>query len=191
MSGTPPPPVLFPLFLDLRDRRVLVVGGGAVAARKIAALREAGAAVAVVAPRLDPALAALAGQGAIAHVADRFAPEQLDDAWLLIAATDDRAVNQAVAAAAAARRLWVNVVDDAALASAQLPARVQRGPLQLAISSGGAAPMLARHLREWLEVQLDDAWAALAQLLAGWRPRIRARFPQPAARRAFFERLLA
>ena len=191
MSGTPPPPVLFPLFLDLRDRRVLVVGGGAVAARKIAALREAGAAVAVVAPRLDPALAALAGQGAIAHVADRFAPQQLDDAWLVIAATDDADVNQVVAAAATARRLWVNVVDDAALASAQLPARVQRGPLQVAISSGGAAPMLARHLREWLEVQLDDAWAALAQLLAGWRPRIRARFPQPVARRAFFERLLA
>lgn len=182
---------LFPLFLDLRGRRVLVVGGGAVAARKAAALREAGAFVTVGAPELSFGLAALARDGVIAHRHGRFAEDWLDDAWLVIAATDDNAVNRAVADAASARRIWANVVDDATLATAQLPARVQRGPLQVAISSGGGSPMLARHLREWLEIQLDGSWAALATLLAGWRGRIRQHLPDTIARRRWFERLLA
>ena len=190
MSPAPNHP-LFPLFLDLRGRRVLVVGGGAVAARKVAALREAGAEVTVGAPELSFALAALARDGAIAHRRGRFAAGWLDDAWLVIAATDDPAVNRAVAEAACARRIWTNVVDDAELATAQLPARVRRGPLQVAISSGGHAPMLARHLREQLERQLDDSWAALATLLADWRGRIRERLPETTARRRWFERLLA
>ena len=190
MPATPAPP-LFPLFLDLRGRRVLVVGGGMVAARKVAALREAGAEVVVGAPALSFALAAQVRDGTIAHRRGRFVDAWLDDAWLVVAATGDAAVNRAVAGAAVARRIWANVVDDAELASAQLPARVRRGPLQVAISSGGHAPMLARHLRSWLELQLDDSWGALASLLADWRGRIRARLPDTAARRRWFERLLA
>ncbi|MBZ4185473.1 siroheme synthase CysG [Thermomonas sp. RSS23] len=187
---TAPPPPLFPLFLDLRGRRVLVVGGGAVAARKIAALLEAGATVQVVANALEPGLAALVSHRHITHLATTFAPTQLEGAWLVIAATDDAGVNRAVADAAQARQVWANVVDDAALASAQLPARVQRGPLQIAISSGGASPMLARHLREQLELQFDDAVGALAQLLSQLRGRIRNRLPDLSARRTFFRRVL-
>lgn len=187
----PPAPPLFPLFLDLRGRRVLVVGGGAVAARKIGALLEAAADVAVVAPALNAELAALVRSKRIAHLGAAFDPAQLDGAWLVIAATDDPASNRAVADAAHARRRWVNVVDDAELASAQLPARVQRGPLQLAISSGGAAPMLARHLREQLETRLDESLGALAQLFIDLRGGIRDRLPDLSARRAFFRRVLA
>ena len=183
-------PTLFPLFLDLRGRRVLVVGGGSVAARKVTALLEAQADVALVAPALDATLAPLVRMQRITHLGATFAPHQLDDAWLVIAATDDPLVNRAVAEAASARRLWVNVVDDAELASAQLPARVQRGPLQIAISSGGAAPMLARHLREQLESQLDESLGTLAQLFVTLRSRIRARLPELPARRAFFRRAL-
>ena len=183
-------PTLFPLFLDLRGRRVLVVGGGSVAARKVTALLEAQADVALVAPALDATLAPLVRMQRITHLGATFAPHQLDDAWLVIAATDDPLVNRVVAEAANTRRLWVNVVDDAELASAQLPARVQRGPLQIAISSGAAAPMLARHLREQLESQLDDSLGALAQLFIALRSRIRARLPELPARRAFFRRAL-
>jgi len=183
-------PTLFPLFLDLRGRRVLVVGGGSVAARKVTALLEAQADVALVAPALDATLAPLVRMQRITHLGATFAPHQLDDAWLVIAATDDPLVNRAVAEAASARRLWVNVVDDAELASAQLPARVQRGPLQIAISSGGAAPMLARHLREQLESQLDESLGTLAQLFVTLRSRIRARLPELPARRVFFRRAL-
>lgn len=186
-----PGAALFPLFLDLRGRRVLVVGGGEVAARKVAALLDSGAAVAVVAPALAPALAALAKANRLAHIAAAFAPEQLDGSWLAIAATDDDAVNRAVAAAAHARRMFINVVDDAELASAQLPARVQRGPLQVAISSGGASPMLARHLREQLEIRLDGALGQLAGLLGELRGRIRMQLADLGQRRAFFDRVLA
>ncbi len=187
----PAAPVLFPLFLDLRGRRVLVVGGGEVAARKVAALLDSGADVTVVAPALVPALAALAKAHRLAHIPAAFAAEQLDGSWLAIAATNDDGVNRAVAAAAHARRVFINVVDDAGLASAQLPARVQRGPLQIAISSGGASPMLARHLREELETRLDEALGQLAGLLGELRGRIRMQLVDLGQRRAFFERVLA
>lgn len=182
---------LFPLFADLQGRTVLVVGGGAVARRKVVALREAGARVVVGAPELAPALAELALAGDIEHRAGTFEPAWLDDAWLAVAATDDIETNRAVAAAGEARRLWVNVVDDAELSTYQVPARIERGPLQIAISSGGGAPMLARHLRETLETQLDESLGALAELLARSRGRIRERLPDLAARRRFFDRLLA
>ncbi|MGQ4583717.1 siroheme synthase CysG [Lysobacter sp. F60174L2] len=195
MTVAPPSPasspLLFPLFADLRERRVLVVGGGAVARRKVAALLEAGARVTVGAPQLDLALAEWATQGRIEHRSGRFDPNWLDRMWLVIAATDHGPSNRAVATAADARRIWVNVVDDAGLSSFQVPARVERGPLQIAISSGGGAPMLARALRERLERQLDESLGALATLLTRHRQRIRARFDDIGARRRFFDRVLA
>ncbi|MGO4223154.1 siroheme synthase CysG [Lysobacter sp. TAF61] len=182
---------LFPVFADLRGRDVLVVGGGAVAQRKAEALLEAGARVRLGAPEISAALSHHAGEGRIQHLQGPFQAHWLDGAWLAIAATDDQAVNQAVADAGEARRIWVNVVDDAQASSVQIPARIERGPLQVAISSGGGAPMLARHLREKLESELDESIGALAELLARERPRIRARFPQTGQRRRFFDRLLA
>lgn len=181
---------LFPVFLDLRGRTVLVVGGGAVARRKIAALLPTGARIRVGAPALDAELATLVAEGRLEHLPGHFDPAWLDDARLAIAATDDDAVNRAVAEAAEAHGIWVNVVDDAPLCAFQMPARVELGPLQIAISSGGAAPMLARHLREKLETELDPALGALATLLVRHRRRIRARLPDLAARRAFFDALL-
>jgi uroporphyrin-III C-methyltransferase / precorrin-2 dehydrogenase / sirohydrochlorin ferrochelatase len=181
---------LYPLFADLRDRLVLVVGGGAVARRKVEALRECGARVRVGAPMLEPALQRLADEGAIAHVAGRFEPAWLDTAWLAVAATDDAAVNAEVAAAGAQRRVFVNVVDDVERSSFQVPALVRRGPLAIAISSGGAVPMLARTIRERLEAEFDESWGALAALLAQRRVAIRQRLPDLARRRAWFERVL-
>ncbi|MDQ3204953.1 MAG: siroheme synthase CysG [Pseudomonadota bacterium] len=182
---------LFPLFADLRGRRVLVVGGGVVARRKVAALLEADAQVVVGAPDLDEPLRTLAREARIEHIDGMFHASWLDDVWLVVAATDSADTNLEVAQAAHARRLWANVVDDAALSSVQVPSRIERGPLQIAISSGGGAPMLARHLRERLETQLDESLGALAELLTRQRDRIRARWPDLGARRHFFDRLLA
>lgn len=184
-------PALFPLFVDLQGRTVLVVGGGAVARRKVAALLDAGAHVVIGAPALVEELAELAAAGRLEHRAGRFVAEWLDDAWLVVAATDEADTNRAVAEAAQARRIWANVVDDVELSTVQVPARIERGPLQIAISSGGGAPMLARHLRETLETQLDESLGALAQLLADARGRIRARLPDLQARRRFFDRVLS
>jgi len=182
---------LFPLFIDLRDRVVLVVGGGSVAARKIAPLLAAGARVRVGAPALGEAVQALLEQQRIEYIAGEFDADWLAGAWLVVAATDDDAVNRAVAAAGEAQGTWVNVVDDAKASTVHMPARVERGPLQLAISSGGGAPMLARHLRERLETELDDSLGELAELLAQARGRIRARYPRLDERRRFFDDLLS
>jgi uroporphyrin-III C-methyltransferase/precorrin-2 dehydrogenase/sirohydrochlorin ferrochelatase len=189
--ATPPPPPLFPLFADLRDRRVLVVGGGGVARRKVEALLAAGARVAVGAPELEPGLLAWKTSAHIEYREGRFTPSWLDDAWLVIAATDDPATNRAVVEAADARRIFANAVDDAELSRFHVPARVERGPLQIAISSGGGAPMLARLVREELETRFDESFGALAELLARHRDRIRARWPDLATRRRAFAGLLS
>lgn len=182
---------LFPLFADLRDRPVLVVGGGAVAERKAEALLQAGARLLVGAPALGGRLLQWRQEGRLRWLEGEFQPGWLDGAWLVIAATDDVEVNRAVADAAFARRIFANVVDTAELCSFHVPAVVQRGPLQVAISSAGGAPMLARHLRRQLETLLDDSIGTLAELLTRQREPIRARFPDLGLRRRFFEKLLA
>lgn len=180
----------FPLFADLDGRRVLVVGGGTVAARKIALLRRAGARVDVVAAGLGDELSALRSAGEIGWIAERFDPTLLEDCWLVVAATDDRALNATVAAAARDRRLPVNVVDDPRLSTVIVPAIVDRSPLVVAISTGGAAPVIARHVRAEIEVLLDGSWAALAALCAAWRSRILGTLSGVDVRRRFYEWLV-
>ena len=183
-------PSLFPLFADLRGRAVLVVGGGAVAHRKVEALLKAGAKVTVGALMLEPALECLAAAGRIECRCGAFEPGWLEGAWLAVAASNDLDANQAVAEAAQARRVFVNVVDDARASSFHVPGRLQRGRLQIAISTGGAAPVLARRLREKLEAELDASLTDLVELFARERLRIRRRFPFSGGRRRFFDRLL-
>ena len=180
----------FPLFADLKGRRVLVVGAGPVADRKIALLLAAGARVVVGARAAHPRVLARAHAGEIDLRLGEFNPAWLDDAWLAIAATDDRALNRKVSEAAAARRLFCNVVDDPELSSVQVPAIVDRSPVTIAISSGGSAPVIARRLRERIESLFDHSLGALADLARRRRPAIRAARPGLRARRAFYDWLL-
>ncbi|MEO8670645.1 MAG: siroheme synthase CysG [Tahibacter sp.] len=182
-------PRLYPIFAELADRPVLVVGGGLVAERKVKALLEAGATVRVGAPELTPILAEWAANGRIRPISGEFDDAWLDGVWLAIAATDHRTVNARVAAAGAARRIWVNVVDDAALSTFQVPAVVDRAPLIVAISSGGAAPVLARLVRERIESLLESSLGPLARLAETWRGRIRGRLADLGRRRRFLERV--
>ena len=179
-----------PLFHDLRDRPVLVVGGGAIATRKVELLRSTGAVVSVVAPRIESALHALVEIGAVKHKAEEFRDSHVTDQLLVIAATSDGIVNRAVSAAAKRRAIPVNVVDDPDLSSVILPAIVDRSPLVVAISSGGTAPMLARLIRERLEVVLDASLGPLAQLLARLRREVVARITDLAQRRRFYAEVL-
>ncbi len=180
---------LYPLFLNLQGRPILVVGGGEVAARKVLPLLECGAEVRVGAPALNEALLKLKAEGRISHLEGEFQAHWLDEVFLAIAATDEVEVNRAVAEEGAARRLWVNVVDDTELTRVQVPAVVRRGPLTVAISSGGAAPVLARQLREKIEQSVDESFGQLAELLRLHRARLRARFPHVPSRRKFMETL--
>ena len=181
---------LYPLFANLTDRPVLIVGGGEVAARKCEALLGTGARVSVGAPALNKRLDEWARLGKITHLNGSYESAWLDESWLVIAATDDIAVNQRVADDAAARRLLINVVDNAALSSFHVPAVIDRAPIQVAISSGGNAPMLARWIRERLELVLDHALGPLATLLERSRRAIRFRHRDLAARRRFYDRVL-
>ena len=135
----------YPVFLDLRDRPVVVIGGGRVAARKAAGLVEAGARVRVIAPQV--------GRGVRAQAVERrrYRKGDLRGAALVFAATDDRAVNQAVGEEARRRRIPVNVADRAEECTFLVPARVKRGEIQIAISTSGRSPRLARELRRRLE----------------------------------------
>ena len=169
---------LFPLFLDLNARPVLLVGGGSVARAKLAALREAGADLRIVAARVSGAFRRDA-EGLVLHERP-FAPADLDGVQLAIAATNDPAANAAIAAAARARGIWINAVDDPEACDAFFASTLRRGPLHLAISTHGAFPGLSRSLRLALEDLLPDE-PPLHDLTA-LRARLRERLPDPAAR---------
>lgn len=178
----------FPISLKLHGVAVLVVGGGEVAARKIRLLRKSGAVVGVVAETLNDELANALARGALEHRGTAFRAAQLQGCRLVIAATDDAALNRAVAAAADAAGVLVNVVDDPAPSSFITPAIVDRAPLTVAIASGGAAPVLARRLRERIEALLPAGYGRIAAFMAAQRTRVKA-LPQP-ARRALWEAFL-
>ncbi len=180
---------LYGLFADLKNRPVLVVGGGTVANRKVMALLEADADITVGAPVITAELKQLQAEGRITHIAGRFDESWLEDCWLVVAATNDRALNRRVVDAANARRRFANVVDDAELSTFQVPAIVDRGPLQIAISTAGAAPVIGRRIRADLETRIDQATGSLVGLLSDFRGRIKDRFPDFNARRQFYEKL--
>jgi uroporphyrin-III C-methyltransferase/precorrin-2 dehydrogenase/sirohydrochlorin ferrochelatase len=159
---------LFPIFLKLGGRKVVLVGGGKVALGKYAGLRAAGARVTVVAPKVDAALR----QPDTMVLERSFVPQDLDGAWLVVAAATFE-VNRAVAAAAEERRIFVNAVDDVAAASAYAGGVVRRGAITVALSTGGGAPALAGLLREGLDALLPqdlEQWLNTArELRPGWR----------------------
>jgi len=178
-----------PVFLQIRDRPCLVVGGGAVAARKVELLLQAGGRVTVVAPALSEALQALHQAGRINHRPAAFSPADLEGCLLAIAATDDQAVNRQVSELCQARAIPVNVVDQPELCSFIMPAIIDREPVLIAVSTGGSSPVLARLLRGRLESLIPAAYGRLAALVAGFRDKVKQRIPAP-QRRAFWEPIL-
>src|SRR3954454_7517053 len=163
---------LYPLFLKLAGRQVLVVGGGPVALGKVRALLEAGAVITVVAPQVDPELEGLEKKGNISIPRRSFEQSDVEGSWLVVAAAPP-AVNRSVAAAAEFLRLFVLAVDDTSAASAYGAGTLRRGGVTVAVSTDGRAPALAGLLREGLEAGLPDdleAWTAAAETQrAAWR----------------------
>jgi uroporphyrin-III C-methyltransferase/precorrin-2 dehydrogenase/sirohydrochlorin ferrochelatase len=178
-----------PIFLRVEARPVVVVGGGEVALRKAQWLLKAGAQVTVVAPQLHAELAQYAVNADLRHRAAAFAPEVLEGAVAVVAATDERAVNAAVSAAARARGIPVNVVDDAELSTFIFPAIIDRSPLIVAVSSAGAAPVLARGVRAQIEALLPARLGGLARFMGRHRKTVQ-RALAKSGRRAFWERIV-
>lgn len=179
-----------PIFLDVKDKPCLVVGGGEIAVRKITNLRRAGAAVRVIAPALAPAVSELLTAGEIVHEARQFRDEDLVGTLLVVAATDDRQVNHRIAELARSAGVPVNVVDQPDDCSFLMPSVIDRSPVVVAVSTGTASPVLARLLRTRLEALIPAAYGRLAELCASYRPRVKERFTRQRDRRRFWDRVL-
>jgi precorrin-2 dehydrogenase/sirohydrochlorin ferrochelatase len=186
LSGMTEPHFAYPIVLNLAGRRALVVGGGKVALRKAQALADAGARVRVVAPEFLPEFAP---DARLECVQEPYAARHVAGVFLAVAATDDEAVNARVAADARPARALVNVVDRPALCDFIVPSVVERGRLMIAICTGGAAPSLARRLRERLEEEFGPQYATLLDALAEVRDRYKSADLPEAVRRRLFERL--
>jgi siroheme synthase-like protein len=171
----------YPIFLDLRGRRCLVVGGGREGQRKVEGLLAAGGVVTVIAPELTPDLKQRLAAGEFEHVAREYQEGDLEGFELCMVATDDGAVNAVVNQEGKRRRIWVNAADDPPNCDFILPAVIRRGAITIASSTSGASPALARRLREELEAYLTEEMPALAELLREVRNDLRARGIKPDA----------
>ena len=171
----------YPLVVDLSGRPCVVIGGGAVAERKVEGLLAAEAAITVVSPMLNARLRALAKAGDIRHVSRRYKSGDLVGATLAFVATGDRRVTAAVAREGRRRRVWVNAADDPEHCDFFLPSVLRRGPLLVAVTTGGTSPALARAVREAIERLVPTEYARFAETVADVRRQVRAGRQRPPA----------
>ena len=176
--------------VNLQSARCVVVGGGEVAARKVAGLQAAGARPVVISPALTQTLWQLAESGKIETIQREYQPGDLAGARLVIAATDDPQTNELVWQEAEAMGCLANVVDDPARCNFHVPATIRRGALTISVSTGGSSPLLASRVRQALEQQFDAAYEPYLALLADLRPVVREQTPDSARRKAIWEALL-
>lgn len=173
----------YPVFVEMRARPCLVIGGGAVAERKVEGLLAVGASVTVVSPRLTPRLGSLVTEGRIGHIGREYGPGDLAGYELAFVATDDGAVNAAVRREGRERGVWVNAADDPAHCDFILPSVLRRGDLVVAVATGGASPALSRAIREELEAYFTEEYAVLVRIVGEVRRELRQRSRLPDAER--------
>ena len=179
-----------PIFIDLRQRLSVVIGGGDVAMRKVTMLLKAQAQIVLVSPELCHELQQLVDNHKLVYVNAHFSPEQLNDAVIVIAATDNFAVNEMVSVEAKKRNIPVNVVDAPALCSFTMASIVDRSPIVIAISSEGNAPVLARYIRTKIETMLPATYGRIATVAGEFREAVKAKFSTTQERRIFWEEVL-
>lgn len=179
-----------PIFMNITNRLCVVIGGGEVAARKVAMLLKANAAITLYSPALCDELQGLANAKNIHYINAHFEAAQLTGACIVIAATDDAAVNSAVSVAAKAQNIPVNVVDAPSLCTFTMGSIIERSPVVIAISSEGKAPVLARYIRTKIETMLPASYGRIATIAGEFREQVKARFSTTQARRRFWEGVL-
>lgn len=177
----------FPVFIKLRAQPCLIVGAGEIAARKIELLLKADAKISIIAKAITPQVTELVRKYQIAYIEKTFEPEDLVGYKWVVSATDDRVSNELVAKSAMERNIQVNVVDSPDLCTFIFPAIIDRYPLVAAVSSGGAAPVLARLLRAKIETVIPPAYGMLAGLAEKFRTTVKQTIKEPANRRIFWE----
>jgi len=182
--------MFYPVYLNLKGKRAVVIGGGEVAERKAGSLRDTGATIVVISPDVTPHLASLARENRIELHQRPYAPGDCAGAALVLSATNDPAVSRAVWQEASAAGILVNTADEPALCDFIMPAVIRRGDLTIAISTGGASPALAARLRERFSRILGPEYGQLLRMLAEARPEIRRRVRGEEDRRALHYRIL-
>jgi siroheme synthase-like protein len=165
----------YPVFLELADQPCLVIGGGAVAERKVEGLLTAGARVTVISPTLTPRLEERARNGQICHLARTYQYGDLTGYRLVFTATGNAKINTAIFQEGQERGVWINAADDPARCNFILPAIVRRGELTVAVATGGVAPALTRVIKEELETYFTADYAMLAQVVADVRRELKQR----------------
>jgi uroporphyrin-III C-methyltransferase/precorrin-2 dehydrogenase/sirohydrochlorin ferrochelatase len=179
-----------PIFMNVKGQDCLVIGGGKVASRKVFMLLRAGAAVSVVSPKLCQDLSIRKNEGEITHKDRNFEDADIDNCKIIIAATNDEKVNIHVSELAHSKGIPVNVVDAPELCSFIVPSIIDRNPVQIAISTGGASPVLARLLRSRLETFIPSAYGRLAKLVESYREKVKSKFSNTDEIRTFWEGIL-
>jgi uroporphyrin-III C-methyltransferase/precorrin-2 dehydrogenase/sirohydrochlorin ferrochelatase len=179
-----------PIFFNIKNRHCVVIGGGDVAMRKVSMLLKASAAITLYSPTICHELQALVGEQKIKFVQANFEASQLQGACMVIAATDDEVVNEAVSIAAKAQNIPVNVVDAPALCTFTMGSIIDRSQVVIAISSEGNAPVLARYIRAKIETMLPATYGRIADIAGEFREQVKAKFSTTQARRIFWEGVL-
>lgn len=180
----------YPIFLQLHHKLCVVIGGGEVATRKVTTLLECNATVRVISPQLTPELEALADAHRLEALRHPYTPESLAGAYLVIAATSSPAVNRQVATHCHANNIPINVVDAPELCDFIVPATVKRGPLTIAVSTGGNLPAMARHIRQVLATEFDEVYGELLTALGEARARVLRDINDPVQRKQIFTTLV-
>lgn len=179
-----------PIFYNIKNRHCVVIGGGEVATRKVSMLLKANAAITLYSLEICHELQDLADAKKIKYVQTNYEQNQLADACLVVAATDDHAVNEAVSVAAKARNIPVNVVDAPELCTFTMGSIIDRSPVVIAVSSEGNAPVLARYIRTKIETMLPASYGRIAAIAGEFRDQVKAKFATTQARRRFWEGVL-
>lgn len=177
----------YPVCLNLKDKPCLVVGAGKVAGRKVRSLLEAGARVTVVSPEAGKEIEQAAGEGSIVWKKKSFSDSDLEGNFLVVGATDDRELNRRIFSLSDSAGVLVNVVDEPELCNFIVPAVLRRGDFQIAVSSGGASPVLARAVRDELERQFSNIYGEIAERMSALRLWLKERLPDEKKRRQFWE----
>ncbi len=180
----------YPIYINLLDKSCLIVGGGIVAQRKVENLLEYGAHIALVSPEITPDIKHYANSGLIKVSEREFAPEDLENVFMVFIATDNSETNRVIAELCATRQILVNAVDDPPNCDFFVPAVVRRGSLSIAISTAGKSPMLARRLREELENQYTHEYGEYLDLLGEYREIIKNNIPDITIRKQVFNALI-
>jgi precorrin-2 dehydrogenase/sirohydrochlorin ferrochelatase len=180
----------FPVNLDLNARHCLVIGGGDIAAGKARSLFDFGAKVTVISPACKPSMRRMITAGQCAYIEAKYHLKYLKGVFLVIAATNDSAVNARVAAACVQRNILVNVVDVPELCTFIVPSVVRRGPIVIGISTSGQSPMFAQQQRRKCEQCVTPAQGAFVSMLGKVRPRVQAKYPNMGTRKAVYANLL-